>query len=359
MKQNTPPKGQQYLKHTILNTELCTGCGACIDLCPYQASHRDRTVILHSCDLDDCRGYRYCPRTPVDVDAMKKTLFDPKTLTPEIGAVEEFWLTRAADKAVRERAQHGGTTTALLGLALELGLIDTAVTASQDRNLVSSPGTLTDKDALLSTAGSRFVVSPTVAAVNRMDLSRVSGVGVVATPCQALALAKMKLDDDPRSLPMGKKLKLVIGLFCGWALSWDKTADLLAAHDIPLDTVTGLDIPPSQYQILEVRTQTGQIDIPLDQVNDCIRPSCGYCDDLTAEFSDISVGSARLPEGWETAKKWNQVIVRSKTGRELLQKARQTGVLEFMEPAPESLDKLKRAAAGKRRSATEKNQKES
>jgi coenzyme F420 hydrogenase subunit beta len=72
---------------------------------------------------------------------------------------------------------------------------------------------------------------------------------------------------------------------------------------------------------------------------------------MTAEFSDLSVGSARLPEGWETARFWNQVIVRTKRGSDLLDLARRKGVLEFREVPAGNLEKLKAASLNKKRTA--------
>ena len=98
-----------------------------------------------------------------------------------------------------------------------------------------------------------------------------------------------------------------------------------------------MDIPPSRYHTLEVYMPEETVRISLDEVIPCVRESCRSCGDMTAEFSDLSVGSARLPEGWETARAWNQVIVRTKRGRDLLELARRRGVLEFREvPAGQS-----------------------
>jgi hypothetical protein len=110
-----------------------------------------------------------------------------------------------------------------------------------------------------------------------------------------------------------EKLGLVIGLFCGWILSWNKLVDLLKDR-VDLDRVTGMDIPPSRYHTLEVYADGETLRIPLDDVDSCVRDSCRICSDMTAEFSDLSVGSARLPEGWKTARSWNQVIVRTQRG---------------------------------------------
>jgi len=72
---------------------------------------------------------------------------------------------------------------------------------------------------------------------------------------------------------------------------------------------------------------------------------------MTAEFSDLSVGSARLPEGWETARGWNQVIVRTEVGRDLMELARRRGVLEFKEVPVGNLERLKAASMNKKRAA--------
>ena len=72
---------------------------------------------------------------------------------------------------------------------------------------------------------------------------------------------------------------------------------------------------------------------------------------MTAEFSDLSVGSARLPEGWETARGWNQVIVRTQTGQGSSGAGPPPGVLEFREVPAGNWEKLKAASLGKKRAA--------
>ena len=152
--------GQKELETAVMAAGLCTGCGACVNLCPYQAIYRDRTVTLHSCDLTRGRCYAFCPRTPADLDALKEKLYERDDLTPELGAVKGFFLTRAADEGVRQGAQHGGTVTALIVLALQEGLIDAAVLAEKGEGLLPRPLTVVDANAAAGLGKSRFVVSP-------------------------------------------------------------------------------------------------------------------------------------------------------------------------------------------------------
>src|SRR5208283_189350 len=116
-------RGQKELQEKVLKAHLCTGCGACVNLCPYQVIYNDQTIVLHPCDLKEGRCYAFCPRTPTDYDALRKLLFDEADMTPEIGPVKGFCIARAADQQARKQAQHGGTVTALMSLAIQEGII--------------------------------------------------------------------------------------------------------------------------------------------------------------------------------------------------------------------------------------------
>ena len=342
--------GQKELEEQVFDARLCTGCGACVGLCPYQTLYHDRTVILHACDLAQGRCYAACPRTPTDRAALQRMLYDETDCTPELGAVKGFFITRATDEDVRRRAQHGGTVTALIALALREGLIDAAILAEKGKGLLPRSVTITDADTAGMPGRSRFVVSPTVAEFNRVCMGNSAKIGVVAMPCQALAFAKMRTQRASDAVNGIEKLHLVVGLFCGWALSWQKLVELLKKKT-DFDRVLGMDIPPSRYHTLEVYTAGETLRISLDEVDPCVRESCRTCTDMTAEFSDLSVGSARLPEGWEEARSWNQVIVRTQRGMDLLELARHRGVIEFRETPPGNLEKLKAASLRKKRAA--------
>ncbi len=73
--------------------------------------------------------------------------------------------------------------------------------------------------------------------------------------------------------------------------------------------------------------------------------------DSTAEFADVSVGSARFAGNWEEVRKWNQLIVRTRKGKELVDLAVKKGVLELREAPAESLKELKEAAVKKKKEA--------
>ncbi len=343
-------KNQQFLKKYVLDDGLCTGCGACVNLCPYQVIYHDRTVTLHCCDLEKGRCYDYCPRTPSDVSAIKERFFAAGDLTPEIGAVKGYYFSRAADPELQQTAQHGATVTALMQLALAEGLIDFAIVSSQNQEFEQKGFMTGDKNDLRKNAGSKFTVSPTVAAFNRLVTEDQGKIGVVATPCQALALAKMRLNPGRQDAARINQLKLVIGLYCGWTLSLEKYTKLLLEKNTSIESITKMDIPAGK-NVLELFTNDGVKSIPFDEVSGCIREACQFCMDSTAEFADVSVGSARFAGEWEDVRQWNQLIVRTTKGKELVDLAVKKGVLELREVPPDSLKELKKAAVQKKKDA--------
>ncbi len=338
------------LRDQVIERRLCTNCGACVNLCPYYASWNDRAVVLDECNLPEGACHDVCPRMPGDLSALRKLLFKEDDLTADLGAVKAFYVTRAADEEIRRNAQHGGTVTALVDLALRSGLIDTAVLACADPLLPT--GIAATGDRARQSSKSRFVATPSLSVFNKIAKGSARSIGVVATPCQTLALAKMRSSRSERIKENSNKLSLVVGLFCGWALSAAPLRALLQ-EKVELGAIIGMDIPPSQYHSLDVFTKDGSIGVSLDQVATCLRPSCRSCTDLTAEFSDISVGSARLPEGWGEARSWNQVIVRTGVGQKLIGLAREKGVLEFRDVPEGNLDRLKKASLNKKKNGME------
>ena len=89
----------------------------------------------------------------------------------------------------------------------------------------------------------------------------------------------------------------------------------------------------------------------LENIRPFIQKGCALCEDMTAEWADISVGTVEGLEGWNT------VVVRSDLGSKLINEAINNGILEMDHLPEENLEHLKEAALNKRnrgRAAKEK-----
>jgi coenzyme F420 hydrogenase subunit beta len=340
-------KASRELQSEVLARDLCSLCGACVGMCPYWTAYKGRIVSLDECDLTQGRCYVFCPRTSLDLDLLSDTVFGVPYAADELGTMQQITMARAADHAVRAKAQYGGTVTALTSFALEQGLIDAAVLTASDENMLPGGALAANAAHVRDLAKSNYVAAPTLAAFNRESAREdIQRIAVVATPCQALALAKMKASPLENRNNIDK-LKLIIGLFCTWALRYDGFARFLA-EKLPLGQIVKFDIPPPPANIFQVFTDSSHIDIPLDEVRPFIRPGCDVCLDMTAEFADISVGAAEGVAGWNT------LIVRSDAGRELVEAAQAKGVIETQPLPAENLAHLKEASFNKKKRGLKK-----
>jgi len=336
-------KGSKELLTEVIDAGLCTLCGACAGGCPYLVSYKGRIVLLDSCSISEGQCYQYCPRTYTDMDAISQGAFGTPYSGDELGTTKEVLMARSTDTRIKEKAQYGGTVTTLLSLALEEGLIDGAILTKMSDDKTPGAFLARSREEILQGAGSNYMACPILEALNHIPRDSTEKLGIVAMPCQVLALSKMKKEPPQNRVNIGN-VKLVVGLFCTWALSPDGFHQFLK-EKLDLPQVTKFDIPPPPANIFEAYTPSGKITFPLDEIRKFVMPACAYCLDMTSEFADISVGSVEGIEGWNT------VIVRTGVGAQLVEMAKKKGKLEVDTLPPKKLAHLKEASLLKKKRA--------
>lgn len=330
------------LEINVIKEKLCTLCGACTEMCPYLIAYRGRIILRDDCNLSQGRCHNFCPRTSINLDDIHLVIFGRSYPWNSLGYTREICIARSTDTLIRSKGQYGGVVTAIVAFALKEGFIDSAVlTHSGDDGFPEGTLAITEEE-ILDCAGSSYIASPTIGAFNRgTQTIGKEKVGVVGTPCQVLALSKMKAS----SLDLqnnGRRLSLTVGLFCTWALSYEEFVQCIKKRTSLLDIVK-VDVPPPPANVFEIYTPSRRIAIPLEEIRNIIRPACTYCIDMTGEFADISVGAAEGITGWNT------VIVRSEKGAELFRKAVSNKVLEVDQLPEQSLEHLKEASLQKKK----------
>jgi len=336
-------RGLKGLEERVFDQGLCAACGACLSLCPYLRSWKGRVVKLDQCNLEEGRCFFYCPRTEVDLDEVYQKFFGKSYEDIVVGPVREIRMARARNPLFIKKAQTGGAVSALVAFALQEGIIQTAVLTPRDGDLLPQGRIISKRKEILSCAGSSYISGPTLEAFNKGPWKGDERIGIVGLPCQALALGKMRASILEKKTPIDR-IDLVIGLFCTWALDYKPFMAFL--HEkVAGRSIRRLNITPPPERILEVTVGRELIKIPVDDIRPFIRPSCRICLDMTAELSDISVGTVEGKEGWNT------VIVRTARGEDLLKRAKKAGIIET-QPLPENnLSHLKEASLLKKRRA--------
>jgi len=341
MEEKVLKRGQEELRKYVLETRLCTGCGACIDLCPYYKSYRGKTAVLFPCVIDEGRCFAYCPKVEVDLDGLSERIFGTAYDGNPLGSYQSISAAQAGNRLKDIDPQAGGVVSALTYFALQKGYIDGAVLTDR-KGLLPVPRFVTDPDDALACSTSKYTAAPTLSAVNQAVKDGYTNIGLVGTPCQVLAAALMRsnpLQTDDFVDPFG----LVIGLFCTWAIDFRLFEPFLAER-IEIGRIRKIDIPPPPSEILEVFGDDGtKLEISLNEIRELVPNGCSYCIDMTSEFSDLSVG---VMEGRPDM---NTLIVRTDRGRKIVEEAEKEGYLTLSAMPEENLEHLIWAAGNKKK----------
>jgi coenzyme F420 hydrogenase subunit beta len=335
------------LESKIINSGFCTFCGACEAACPvhaitineYSVEHSDCSQHIESCPI--C--YNICPHSEKLISSCLRFVSDSTTKREGLGYYRRILLAQAADPELRKLGHGGAIVTTLLTNAIEQGIIDSAIVSQAETNIPIKPKALVGvvPDDVFSAVGSKFFPSSVAraygSAVYEYGKSKIAFVGV---PCHVLALRKLeawkhKITGD---------LKVIIGLFCFWTLSFGRLLEYLSeAYNIKPDEIKRLNI----VKELIVETEKGTITVPLSEVKPHILTSCETCTDFTSELADISVGSAYPLDEWST------VIIRTKAGEDFFYSAVEAGVINtgVIELEPDAFAHVLGTAVQKRRSA--------
>jgi len=310
------------LNDIIIKQGFCTLCGACEAACPVHAIRIVNREIIH----DDCSEfidlcpicYDICPHTEPLLFETMKFVADAPFRRDALGYYREILLAQATDPELRERSHSGGVVTAILMQSLQDGTIDSAIVSEAEpyEPLKLKPQISLVPDDVLSAVDSKFSASSVAkafgSAVREYGKVKIAFVGV---PHQVLALRKLEAWEH-KIMP---SLELTIGLFCLWVFSLnDLLRYLKERFNIEYSSIKRMDLTDKYI----VHTEDKSIEIPTEEIMPHILNKCRTCADFTSELADISVGGAYPLNDWSI------VIIRTRKGQEVLNRALETGAIK-------------------------------
>lgn len=214
----------------VVTSGLCTGCSACVVVCPYDVLEYDDTGgryrpfhVPGDGGAEDCthgtKGCtlctRACPRFRTWEPEIDQHLFGRERAADEVSGIAlTTVLARATDPEVHQAGQDGGFVSALLIWALEHDVIDAALVSALEGDGTTwkaVPAVVRDRSGVLATAGSRYTYS-----ANPMAYAEATGAGaeriaLVGMGCQASAPPVMAARKAGK---VARRFTLSIGLLC-------------------------------------------------------------------------------------------------------------------------------------------------
>ena len=307
------------LESKVINTGVCTVCGACILACPNshikfidgKPKRPKKSLDCVSCTT--CYDACYAMREGRMAD-LEAAIFGSQK-KESIGIHRRIVAARIKDQKI-PACQDGGIVSALLIYALDKAVIDGALVVGKDgwAPVVSIART---SDEILLAAGTKYGVVPVLkelrAAIVDQGLSKIC---VAGSPCHIQAIRYLK----NRELPIASPVKLTVGLFCRENYYVHAISEKLKQKGLDSSQIDKFNVTDK----FNVYAGGMEISFPITEVKNCVPRHCLICQDYGSELADIAVGSDGSPEGWST------VIIRTAEGEAIFSAMEEEGIIETM-----------------------------
>src|SRR5690554_701947 len=324
---------------SVIKNDLCIGCGICVFKCPNNALEMkwNRLGFLvpelnDNCDSDgNCLSV--CPFNPIP-DEEVKTEYEIAELFlhgntqyhPKIGKYFNIYAGYANE--YRLTSSSGGIATFIFAELLERGIVD-YIFSVQEAN---KPGVYYEyainstKEELLNASKTRYfpvslgTVLPKIRALN-------GKVAIVGVACFIKGI-RLALHKDSM---LKEKIPFLAGIICGGVKSRFFTEYLAGKAGVknhfehPQFRIKDLKSTAGDYSFGCLnKTDHTEHTIKMRSVGDMWgtgmfkNNACDFCDDVTTELADISLGDAWLPPFNKDGAGTNVIVTRSEIAEKLI-----------------------------------------
>lgn len=324
----------------VAKNDLCIGCGLCVYKCPSQAigmrwNEEGFLVpeLAGECDLHgECLSV--CPFNPYPKEKVKTEneiaalfLENSKNYHPKIGRYEGIYAGYANE--FRLTSSSGGIATYVLARLLEKRVVNYifAVRESTKPETFYEYAVLHDKEELISASKTKYY--PVTLATVIPKIHELEGkVAIVGVACfiKAIRLAQYT---EPE---LKEKILFLVGIICGGIKSRFFTEYLANKAGVEIENIEkpqfrikDFNSTAGDYSFgcVDRKTQMGK-SIKMRSVGDMWGTglfkanACDFCDDVTTELADISLGDAWLEPFNKDGKGTNVIVTRSKLADDII-----------------------------------------
>ncbi|MCW8159140.1 Coenzyme F420 hydrogenase/dehydrogenase, beta subunit C-terminal domain [Stutzerimonas stutzeri] len=339
----------------VVENDLCIGCGACVQACPSKAvdvNWNNYGFIVATSNDNQCHAdgncIEVCPFNPMPGSGYKNEdglaavfLADAPIHHPKIGRYHAIYA--GYSEKYRETSSSGGIASFMYEALFDKGLINHVVTVGESKSSDSyyQYNIISNKEELLSIAKTRYhpvTLASTLEKIKQLDgRVAISGVGCFI---KAIRLAQ---DKDPI---LKEKIAFLVGIICGGVKSKFFTEYLAAragassnfskpdyrVKDLRSTAVdygfSCIDNPSDTTKLIKMREVGDMWGTGMFKAN-----ACDFCDDVTTELADVSLGDAWLDPYDQDGGGHSVILARSALAQDILQDGLFTNALQ-METLP-------------------------
>lgn len=330
-----------HILDVVVKNDLCIGCGLCVYACPSKAIEMkwDEHGFLipqlsGSCDSNgDC--LKVCPFNPFPEKEIRTEneladlfLTDKQKHHPKIGKFNAIYAGYA--KEFRLSSSSGGMATYIFTELLENGIVDHVFSVKESQK----PGShyeyaiSSSKQELLLASKTRYFPVTLDGVMSKLkSLDGKVSISGVACFIKAIRLAQYK---EPE---LKEKIPFLVGIICGGVKSKFFTEYLGSKVGVEKENIESPNFRIKNYESSAGDYSYGCKDkadkqmktIKMQSVGDMWGTglfkanACDFCDDVTTELADISLGDAWLQPFSNDGKGTNVIVVRSEVAEQLIQ----------------------------------------
>ena len=336
---------------SVVDNDLCIGCGLCTYVCPSNALKMQWSdlgflvadIAGDCCDEGTC--LTVCPFNPEEKDKNKNETGLAKSFLTEATQSDDklgryIGLYAGYSEEHRPTSSSGGIASYIFEQLLEKNIVDHifSVGESQSGDTHYEYVVKSSKEELKSASKTKYY--PVTLATVLPELNKLQGrVAVVGIACfvKALRLAQVT---DPY---LKQKIPFIVGIICGGVKSRffteylaSKAGAQINAFTSPKYRVKDLNSTAHNYafschdtvdgseKLIKMQTVGDMWGTGLFKAN-----ACDFCDDVTTELADISLGDAWLEPFNKDGHGTSVIITRSEAADLLMQNGITVGDLNI------------------------------
>jgi len=321
----------------VIKQDLCVGCGACL----YSSSKDNLKMVWNNegflnpnhdnPELLSEVSLKVCPFNPFPDKELRTEneiadifLKDAPNRHPRVGHYYNTYV--GYSNKYRLTSSSGGIATYLIDELLDKKIVDAVITVKEGKNNFYEYSVIRSNDELISTSETKYY-PVTLATVIQQLMNSNERFAVVGIACFIKSIRLLQYYHPE----LNEKIKFNIGIICGGIKSRffaeylaGKTGVASNQFSQPQFRIKDIQSTASDYSF-GCKDSKGELHtIKMRKVGDMWgsgmfkNNACDFCDDVTTELADISLGDSWLNPYNQDGKGTNVMVTRSQLAEELI-----------------------------------------